>query len=326
LSEGEASTLTAPPRPAQLEIFDRARPESSRGPGNLGLRLFGLLTLGLVAALVVWDLRRRGLPDAVTASELEPYAPYLLLVLPLLAALGMLVAPRPIGWSGLLLGAGSWAVLGAVWSAIWLARAGRDLLRDGSGGFGPFVSGLTWVPYTALLLFGLVILGTALVLRLHRDRTPCHSRRHQLLTLGTAVVALLGPFWVLALVPAVGLGLRRPHRAAALTWLGWLVQGAASLGIAALGQIPASGPPALVLRPSAPTVVLLCLPLLGVAVLTGALFAVRVGTCDPGHAPQAGMPTGGPPPSPFGTLDLDPPPAGTAGTGLPLGGRHAVGR
>jgi hypothetical protein len=294
LSEGETGTLTAaPPGPAQLDLFDRAlRPESSRGPGNLWLRIFGLLTAGLVAGLVVWDLRRRGVPTAITLSELEPFAPYLLLVLPLLAGLGMLVTPRPVGWSGLLLGAGSWSVLGAVWSAIWLGRSGRDLFR-GSSDLGTFVSDLTWVPYTLVLLLGLAILGTALVLRLHRDRPRCRVRSHQLLTLGTAFVALLGPLWVLALVPAVGLGLRRPHRAAGLTWLGWVLQGAASLGIAALGQISASGPAAMVLRPSAPTTVLLGLPLLGVAALAGALCTLRVGSCDPD--PDATPPIGMPP-------------------------------
>lgn len=276
MSQGQATTLTAPAEPA---VQDRPPPweaaETARG-GNGKLRALGLLVVGAVGAVVAWDLRRRGLPD-LDLNAAGEYAPHLLLAAPLLAGLGMLAGRRPPTWAGLLLGAGAWFVLGAVWSVRWLVAAGGRLLN----GDDPleFATALTWVPYTALVVLGLVVLLTVLALRAHPARTSCHTGGHRLLTLGAAFVALLGPLWVLALVPAVGLGARRPHRTAAVAWAGWVIQGVVALALAANGEIPSSGLPALVLHPDAPTAVLLGVPLLLVAAFAGALATLPAAAC-----------------------------------------------
>lgn len=229
----------------------------------------------MVAGVVAWDVRRRGLP---ALREVEAFAPHLLLVAPLLAGAGMLVGRRPPTWAGMLLGGGAWSLLGATWSVRWLVDAGGDVL-DGRTGLRALAEGLTWVPYVALVLLGLMVLVTVLILRGHPGRAPCHTRGHQLLTVAAALAALLGPVWALALLPAMGMGLRRPHRATAVAWAAWVMQGVAALTLAATGQIPSSGLPALVLQPSAPTVVLLGLPLLVVAGLAGALAALPAAAC-----------------------------------------------
>jgi hypothetical protein len=276
LSQGQITTLTAPAGPA---VHDRSPPweapaETARG-GNGKLRVLGLVAVGTVGAVVAWDLRRRGLPELDEAAE---FAPHLLLATPLLAGLGMLAGRRPPTWAGLLLGAGAWSVLGAVWSVRWLVAAGGRLV-GGSEDPLEFAKGLTWVPYTALVVLGLVVLVTVLALRAHPARTSCRTGGHRLLTFGAAAVALLGPLWVLALVPAMGLGARRPHRTAAVAWAGWVIQGVVALTLAANGEIPSSGLPALVLHPDAPTAVLLGVPLLLVAAFAGALATLPAEAC-----------------------------------------------
>ena len=269
----EDSTRTAEDPTGRLRHW--GGPDVSERHGNGRLRLLGVVTVVVIGAIVAWDLRRRGLP---ALRELGEFAPHLLLAAPLLAGLGMLAGRRPPTWAGLLVGAGTWSVLGAVWSGRWLVDAAGKLL-DGSPDPKEFATGLTWVPYVALVVLGLVVLVTVLVLRGHPSRTACRTRGHQALTLVTALVALLGPLWLLALVPAMAVGLRRPHRTAAVTWAGWVVQGVVALTLAANGDIPSSGQPALLLHPDAPTTLLLCLPLVVVAALAGALATVPPAAC-----------------------------------------------
>lgn len=283
-STAEAETTSPLGRWGATDVSERR--------GNGRLRFLGLVTVVVIAGTVAWDLRRRGLP---APAELGEFAPHLLLAAPLLAGLGMLAGRRPPTWAGLLVGAGAWSVLGAVWSGRWLVDAAGRLL-DGSPDPKEFATGLTWVPYTALIILGLVVLVTVLALRGHPSRTACHTRGHQALTLVTAVAALLGPLWLLALVPAMAVGLRRPHRTAAVTWAGWVVQGVAGLALAANGDIPSSGQPALVLHPDAPTTLLLSLPLVVVAALAGALATLHPAACRVDEPVELYAPP--PPPAP----------------------------